>query len=214
MFPLISIQVHHPLFDSDKKLLEFLSSIEILNDLDDAIQLHVEPIIIDEPCIEIIIIFDETEEIKLIFNNIFSRRIRFLNAKNDKEKMQQVLDILINCWAKQGLIGIDFSDVLAVLEKSEHGFIDNIPDTKLISEYCGKLQLQKEYLNNLKIESILCIYREHDPQLTDFGYYAQYLDDLVIDTGTVVVGVIPVEDQLNPQNAVVYIGYTGKINLK
>lgn len=203
----ILIQVQHDKIKSDKSLFYWLEKIKILSELPSGcLRWSIDNFDFDGPCIEVVITFNADKSVSLEIKNSFLRKIYFSCTSDDNQKMQYVLDIFINSWAKLGLIGIDFSDVIAVLEHSNYGIITNINNVKALPKFCVERKNNSNILIENSITSLLCIYREYAPELINFGIYAESVDSLVDENGVVVVGVIPVENELSPQNAVIYFG--------
>ncbi|KAA0875022.1 hypothetical protein [Nitrincola tapanii] len=153
--------------------------------------------------------FMPSGQVKVTITDRVSRVVSFLNTQTDDEQMQQLLDLLVNCWAEQSIIGLDLSDVIAVLEASEHGVIANVDNVKMLPDYvtCWPSEFAP-LLGSGKISSLQCIYREYQPAQEDFSRYAFAVESLATNDAVVVVGIMPTKKPDNEENAVLYFGFS------
>jgi len=213
MAPYIVTQINHPLYQTDESLADWLNRFEIRSDSSCESQLgwmtpastapkHAPDMIIE-------FFSDGTVEVNAV--NRFKRTISFLNAQNDDERMQQLLDLLINCCVKQGIICIDLSDVFQILYSSEYGVIDCVQDVQTLSDYvCRWSEDVAPRLGQGKITSLQFIYREYEPSLEDFNRYSYSVDSLVDKEGLIVVGILSTEKPQDKRNAVLYFGVSSE----
>lgn len=203
----IMIQVSHPELPTDQALHDWLKCFEVRSDPSCAL-LHWSTIAtksLTRPS-DLVISFLPRGAIEVKVKEKFARVINFLNAKNDNERMQQLLDILVNCWSEPGIIGIDLMDIVSVLEASEHGVITCIEDVKTLLMYVDRWPYEvAPLLGDCMITSLQCIYREYEPTKESFERYAFAVDSLA-EEAVVVIGIIRTKTVEERQNAVLYLG--------
>jgi len=119
----ILIQVQHPQYATDKMLAAWLERLEIRSDpLYNLLLWSVPGSTALQRAPDMTLAFLPGGQVKVTLTDRVSCVISFLNAQTDDERMQQLLDLLVNCWAEQGIIGLDLNDAIAVLEASDHGW--------------------------------------------------------------------------------------------
>lgn len=204
----IKIQVSHPRLATDQALHDWLKYLEVRSDPSCAL-LNWSTITtksLTRPS-DLIISFMPCGAIEVTVKDQFSRVINFLNAKDDHERMQQLLDILVNCWSEPGIIGIDLMDIVSVLEASERGVITCIEDVKELLSYVDRWPDEvAPLLGGCMITSLQCIYRENEPTKDNFERYAFAVDSLADEEAVVVIGIIQAKTVEEKQNAVLYLG--------
>lgn len=204
-----SVQVIHPRYSTEAQLAAWLERLEVRCDLR-----HWDGLIWSTPSAtaltrapEMVISFTADGSVEVTAVDRFTRAISFLNARDDDERMQQLLDILINCWTVQGMVAIDLNDVYTILEASERGVIASVEDVTTLPEYCTSWSRKVAPLLVVgKLTSLLCIYRDYEQSLDTFTRYADEVETLVDEDGVICVGAMPTEKPSDRQNAVLYFG--------
>jgi hypothetical protein len=204
----VLIQVLHPQYTTDEVLAEWLERLEIRSDpLYDQLRWSVPGSTALPQAPDIALAFLPNGQVKVIITDRVSRVISFLNAQTDDERMQQLLDLLVNCWAEQGIIGLDLNDVIAVLGASERGVIANVDNVKKLPDYVSYWPREvAPLLGDAQVTSLQCIYREYQPSMDDFSCYSDAVESLVDEEGVVVIGILPTATLEERQNAVMYLG--------
>lgn len=206
------IEVSHPKFITDQSLANWLERLEIRSDpLYDLLSWSVPGSTALPQAPDMTLAFLSNGQVNVTITDRVSRVISFLNAQTDDERMQQLLDLLVNCWTAQGTIGLDLNDVIAVLEASDHGVIANVDNVKKLPDYLAREPNEIMPLSgDSKITSLQCIYREYQPAMDDFSRYADAVESLADEEGVVVIGIMPTATLEERQNAVLYFGLSRK----
>lgn len=206
------IEVSHPKFITGQSLANWLVRLEIRSDpLYDQLSWSVPGSTALPQAPDMTLAFLSNGQVNVTITDRVSRVISFLNAQTDDERMQQLLDLLVNCWTAQGIIGLDLNDVIAVLEASDHGVIANVDNVKKLPDYLAREPNEIMPLScDSKITSLQCIYREYQPAMDDFSRYADAVESLADEEGVVVIGIMPTATLEERQNAVLYFGLSRK----
>lgn len=204
----ILIQIQHPQYATDEMLAGWLARLEVRSDPHhNLLRWSVPGSTALSRAPDMTLAFLPSGQVKVTITDRVSRVVSFLNAQTDDEQMQQLLDLLVNCWAEQGIIGLDLSDVIAVLEASEHGVIANVDNVKNLPDYVTCWPSEgAPLLGSGKISSLQCIYREYQPTQEDFSRYAFAVESLADEEGVVVIGIMPLTKPTETQNVVLYLG--------
>lgn len=208
----ILIQVQHPQYAAAEILAEWLGRLEIRSDpLYDLLRWSVPDSTALSQAPDMTLAFLPSGQVNVTITDRVSRNVSFLSAQTDDERMQQLLDLLVNCWAEQGIIGLDLNDVIAVLEASEHGLIANVDNVKKLPDYLAREPNEiMPLLGESKITSLQCIYREYQPCMDDFSCYSDAVESLADEESVVVIGILPTATLEERQNAVLYFGLSRK----
>ncbi len=214
--PHFTVQVSHPQYKTDQQLADWVKRLGIKTDPEHVViywttpgskQLGLAP--------ELLIRFTADNQVEIcvqdrLIKDPFTRTVRFLNACNDDECMQQLLDVFISGWAVLGMISMDVADVYSVLQASEQGVIAAVHDVKCFPDYCAHWQNNiAPMLGRGKLTSLLSVYRDYLPRLEDFGRYGDALSLIVDDDCIVAIGDVGVESPSERRNAVLYYGISG-----
>lgn len=209
MIPYIVTQINHPLYQTDESLADWLSQFEIFLDssCENLLGWMTPASIAPKYSPDIIIEFLPDGRVEVNAVNRFKRTVSFLKAKSDDERMQQLLDLLINCCIKQDIVCIDLVDVFQVFYSSEHGVIDCVEDVKMLPGYVSRWKEDvAPLLGDCVITSLEFIYREYNSSLEDFNYTMNMADSLVDEEGLILFGILSTEKPEDKRNAVLYFG--------
>jgi hypothetical protein len=202
------IEMSHPKIITDQLLANWLDRLEIRPDPHhNILRWSVPGSTALQQAPDMKLAFLPNGQVNVTIKDRVSRIVSFLNAQTDDERMQQLLDLLVNCWAEQGIIGLDLNDVIAVLEASEHGLIANVDNVKKLPDYLARKPNEiMLLLGESMITSLQCIYREYQPSMSDLSRYADAVESLADNEGFVVIGIMPAATLEERQNAVMYLG--------
>lgn len=204
-----AVQVTHPLYTTEAQLADWLDRLEVRSDLGrwgGLIWSTPSSTSLTQPP-EMIIRFIPDDSVEVTAVDRFTRAISFLNARDDDERMQLLLDILINCWAEQGMVAIDLNDVYAILEASERGVITSVEAASTLPNYCANWSKEVAPLLGVgKLTSLQCIYREYELSMANFSRFNDEVEGLVEEEGVFFIGVLHTEKPSDRQNAVLYLG--------
>lgn len=203
------VQVNHPKFACDQALNIWVDKLDLRTDDSLEIIFFTNAIYsFDGINPNFVIDFKSHNYVELNIVGHFSRVIYFYNVNNYEECMQCLLDLFINSWAKQSMVGISYADIIAVLSESKLGVIESVDNVKFLSGHCEKATVKNDFIKDYKLTSLLCIYREYDPKLEDFGNYGIAIDGLANKDTLVVVGLLPVKKSIDKQSSVIYYGFS------
>lgn len=137
------IALKHPIYTTGKGLNDWLSTLDIRS-CPENVQLKWVVPSLDKNNYhpDLFINFATEGDVYVTLKNKSARRIEFVNSHSDSDRLQCLLDVLVNPWAKPGLIGIDWMDINAIFQNNDFGIIHCIKPTQSIPNYCQDLAMQ------------------------------------------------------------------------